>query len=345
MGDSGAAPQQRPSERYWFFPPASRRPWLTTRSPLRRIRRHKDPWPQPPRRSDCPRRPVKALPELRAPRGTVHPGMRETAGSERTNPLRDPGPREPRARHGPFFRCRVPCFRRPTVPRPRGPRRLPRPVRRPPKRRRHLAREPQPLPLRPALRPPTGQSLPRRPGPPLRQRRPLTPQPALPRWPGRRPRQAFLRPVGRPPEHQQEGLLPPPEPRQQCRAPAARAVLSFPRPPWRAAVLSACRAPTVQAVLTPHMRPPCQRRCPSTRASPSPPARRTLRAPRPDRDRQFPPPAHCLACPMPWCGWVRALLAWERLPAWCSCGCAASKGEHLVACYTRECDFAHFYEL
>lgn len=234
MGDSGAAPQQRPSERYWFFPPASRRPWLTTRSPLRRIRRHKDPSPQPPRRSDCPRRPVKALRERRKPRGTLDPVMRGTAGREPANPRRDPRPRAPRARHGQFFRCRVPCFRRSAVPRPRRPRRQARPVRRPRERHWHLARGPQPPPLRPALRPRTGQSLPRHPGPPLRQRRPLTQQPARPRRPGHRPVQPFLRPPERPgphPERQPEGLLWPREPRQQCRAPAWRAVLSLPAPP------------------------------------------------------------------------------------------------------------------
>jgi len=193
MGDSGAAPQQRPSERYWFFPPASRRPWLTTRSPLRRIRQHKDPWPQAPRHLDCPRPPARALPNRTVPRGTVDPDVRGMAARGPTNLLPALRPPVPRARRGQFFRCLVPCFRPSMLPRRRGPRPLPRPLRRPPGRHWHLAREPQPPLLRAAPRPRTGQSLPLRPGPPRPQ--PLPP-PALRRRQARRRRPASPPPVG-----------------------------------------------------------------------------------------------------------------------------------------------------
>lgn len=286
MGESGEAPQQRPSERYWFFPPASRRPWLTTRSRLRKTRQHK------------PRPGTEARPPAnRRPRPPRHPGHLRRCS-----------------------RCPARCF-------PRFP--LPCPQDRPPLRRR--LRPPPGRPWRPDHKP---QPQPRRrrprlragPGPPRPRGRPPPLEPVL-----RHRRAALLRrPLPRPlePRREQPGEVPPrcPGRRPPCRGPVKRQPV-LPRRPTPPGPAGLARGTTHRLrVRCPRRPPPCQRRCPSTRASPSPPARRKPPPHRKDRGRQFPPPAHCPAYPMPWCGWAPDWWAWVPLPGWCSCACAAPEG-------------------
>ena len=287
MGDSGAAPQQRPSERYWFFPPASRRPWRTTRSRLRKTWHPK-----------------------------AEPGIEGRAQANRA-----PRPRQPR-HPGPLRRCSrclLRCFRRLPRPCPQARPPLPRPLRRTPGRPWHPGHRPQPRPPVPRL--PAGPGPPRRPGlqlplePALRQRLAA---------PLRRP---LPRPLQRRPEQPGEVLPRCPGRRPRCRGPVERPPAAPRRPtppgPARLAVWGTTRRPPARF---PRRAPSCQRRCPSTRASPSPRGRRRPPEHRKDRDRQFPPPVRCPACPMPWCGWAPDWLAWVPPQGWYSSACAAPKG-------------------
>lgn len=167
MGDSGEVPQQRPSEWYWFFPPASRRPWPMTQ-PRPRIPRHKRRWapeqprPHPSRRGPhCPR----CCPTFRSP-SPPGPRWRRTCGP----PLRRLRLRRRRLRHHPPG---PPPPQPPHPPPPRGP------VRRGP----HL---PRPLLLWRSLRL-RAPSVPA-PGPALQQVRQGRPSAALPQSPKTPPR-------------------------------------------------------------------------------------------------------------------------------------------------------------
>ena len=307
MGDSGAAPQQRPSERYWFFPPASRRPWPTTRSRLRKSRRHK-----------------------------AQPGTEDRAAENRPH-----RPRQPR-RPGPLrrcSRCTVRCFPRFPLPCRQARPPLPRRPRRPPGRPWHPDRGPQPHPRRPLPRGRDGPGLPQRPG-----RRPPR-EPVL--WQRQEPplRRPLLRPLQRRPE-QGRGLPHCPRRRPPCRGPAERppAAVWGPTPPGPG-TLQAWGTTGRPPPRFPCPAPPCQRRCPSTRASPSRRGRRRPPEHRKDRDRQYLPPGHCPACPMPWYGWVPDSLAWVPRPGWYSCVCAAPKAAWAPARRAPEGDFDHFYEL